>query len=319
MAAAWAQDEHAGMRVALAFGPNTDKEDGSFISTVMDGAQKAQNACGFTLESYHRREEQHDAAFLTKIAESAPDAILVIGFNNMEAVLHAAEDNPTIKFLILDGVVPPFIGNAKSIIFREHEGSFLVGMIAALKSETGKIAFIGGRDIPLIQNFAYGFEQGARYVKPDITIYSKTLGTGSEAWDDASTAKEQALIYYAQDVDIIFAAAGASGMGVLKAAKETGRFAIGVDRNQNGMQPGHVLTSLIKRVDIAVYQALDELHQGTWTSGVLNLGLKEKALDYSLDEHNQDLLDNTIIQQVEDAKRHIIERSLVVEMYHPGI
>ena len=178
----------------------------------------------------------------------------------------------------------------QSIVFKEHEGSFLVGMAAAMASKTGKVGFVGGMDIPLIRKFALGYEEGAKYVNPKIEIFQNMTGTTPAAWNDPTRGGELARSQFDRGADVVYAAAGATGLGVLQAAKDKGRLAIGVDSNQNHLHPGTILTSMIKRVDLAVYEAFKTAKDGTWKAGVRNLGVAESGVGYSVDEHNRKLI-----------------------------
>jgi basic membrane protein A len=172
-------------------------------------------------------------------------------------------------------------------------------------------------DIPLIRNFASGFIQGAKYVSADAEVEVDMLGSTTEAWSDPEKAYAVAMGQYNNGAEVIFAAAGGSGIGVLKAANNTNKLAIGVDTNQNGIYPGHVLTSLVKRVDIAVYDSLRTSHDGEWSPGVKYLGIKEGALDYAIDQYNRDLISGSLIEEVSLAKERIINGIIVVEPYAP--
>jgi basic membrane protein A and related proteins len=191
--------------------------------------------------------------------------------------------------------------NVQSFVFREHEGAFLVGMLAALASKTGKVGFVGGQDIPLIRKVQCGYEQGARYAKPGIGSLMAMTGTTNAAWTDPARGAELARAQAAQGADVIFAAAGTTGLGVLQAAKDLKLLGIGVDSNQNGLHPGSILTSLIKRTDVAVAQAF-----GGVTPGVTALGLKEGALDVAYDEHNARLVTAQMKTRVEEARAAIV-------------
>lgn len=294
-------------------------DDKSFIAAVREGALRATKELGIPLRIYMQDNSEDDVKFLTDVAKDGASVIIGMSFVDTSPLLKVAEQFPNVKFVIVDGVVPPLFTNAKSIIFREHEGSFLVGMIAALKSKTGKVGFIGGRDIPIIRNFAGGFVQGAKYVNPQIDVVVEFMGPEFENWDNPAKAERMAKAQFKQKVDIIFTAAGASSLGVLKAAAETpNAYAIGVDSNQNHLYPGKVLTSMVKRTDVAIYEALKNVRGKQWDAGILNLGLKEKALDYAVDENNKHLLDGAIISIVENARKQIIDGGLVVQMYSPA-
>ena len=193
-----------------------------------------------------------------------------------------AKEFPSVKFAIIDAVVD--LPNVQSIVFKEHEGSFLVGMAAAMASKTGKVGFVGGMDIPLIRKFALGYEEGAKYVNPRIEVFQNMTGTTPAAWNDPTRGGELARSQFDRGADVVYAAAGATGLGVLQAAKDKGQLAIGVDSNQNYIHPGTILTSMIKRVDLAVYDAFKTAKDGTWKAGVRVLGVAEGGVGYALDQ-----------------------------------
>jgi basic membrane protein A len=205
--------------------------------------------------------------------------------------------------------------NVQSVVFREHEGSFLVGMIAAMKSKTGKIGFVGGMDIPLIRKFALGYKEGARYVNKDIQVFENMTGDTPAAWGDPIKAAELARSQFDRGADVIYQAAGSSGLGVLQAAADLHKFSIGTDANQNYLHPGSVLTSMVKRVDLAVFEALRDAEAGTWEPGVRLLGLAEGGVDYSLDEYNEALITPEMKARVEKAKADIIAGRIKVTNY----
>jgi basic membrane protein A len=200
--------------------------------------------------------------------------------------------------------------NVQSVLFKEQEGSFLVGMIAALTSKTGKVGFIGGMDIPLIRKFQCGYEQGVRYANPKAEVFVNMVGTTGAAWSDPARGAELARSQFAKGADVIFAAAGGTGMGIYQAARDAGKYAIGVDSNQNHLQPGTMLTSMIKRVEVAVYQAL----QGH-KAGLQVLGLKEDGVDYALDQYNAKLIAPEVKKKVDAAKADVIAGKIKVADY----
>jgi basic membrane protein A len=200
--------------------------------------------------------------------------------------------------------------NVESIVFKEQEGSFLVGMMAAMASKTGKVGFIGGMDIPLIRRFQCGYEQGAKYANPKAEVTSNMTGTTPSAWNDPTRGAELAKAQFAKGVDVVFAAAGGTGIGVYQAAKDGGKYAIGVDSNQNHLQPGTMLTSMVKRVDVAVYNAAKKTNPG-----VTVLGLKEGGVDYALDKNNEKLVSAEMKKKVDAAKADIIAGKIKVADY----
>jgi basic membrane protein A len=182
-------------------------------------------------------------------------------------------------------------------------------------THSGFVGFVGGMDVPLIRNFALGFEQGVKYADPEAKVNSQMVGTTSDAWSNPEKAHEIAQMQFREGVDIIFAAAGGSTVGVLRAADEMGMLAIGVDTNQNGLFPGRVLTSMVKRVDVAVYDTLKNSYESTWSPGIKYLGVKEGALDYAVDQHNRGLMSEKLIEEVATARDRIISGKIVVQSY----
>ena len=219
-----------------------------------------------------------------------------------------ARDFPKLQFAIVDMVVP--LPNVQSFVFREHEGSFLTGVLAGLATKTGKLGFVGGQDIPLIRKVLCGYEQGAKWANPKVQFVSAMTGTTNAAWTDPARGAELARTQAAQGADIIMAAAGTTGLGVLQAVKDLGLLGIGVDSNQNGLHPGHVLTSLLKRTDVAVEQAFSGVKPG-----ITVLGLKEGALDAAFDEHNAKLVTAEMRAKVDEARAGIIAGRIKVIDY----
>ena len=215
---------------------------------------------------------------------------------------------PKVKFAIVDGEVNA--PNVRSLLFEEQEGSFLVGALAAMTSKSNSVGFVGGMDIPLIRKFQCGYEQGAKYSNPKMEVYSNMTGTTGAAWNDPARGGELAKSQFAKGADVVFAAAGGTGVGVYQAAKDSGKLAIGVDSNQNHVQPGTMLTSMIKRVDVAVYNVLKN-HK----SGLSVLGLKEGGVDYAMDEYNAKLVTADMKTKVEAAKADIVSGKIKVADY----
>ena len=284
------------------------KFDKSFNQAAYDGAERWKKETGkpyleFEISNPAQREQAK-----RRMAERGADPIVGIGFSQGTSMEKVAKDFPKLKFAIIDSVVK--LPNVQSIVFAEHEGSFLVGMMAALASKTGKVGFVGGMDIPLIRKFQCGFEQGAKYANPRAQVSGNMTGTTPAAWNDPARGAELAKAQFAAGVDVVFAAAGGTGIGVYQAAKDAGKLAIGVDSNQNHIQPGTMLTSMVKRVDVAVYNAFKGV-----TPGVSNLGLKEGGVDYALDEYNAKLVSADMKQKVEAAKADIIAGKIKVVDY----
>ena len=251
-------------------------------------------------------------------AERQYDVIIGIGFAQAPIVDTVARDYPQIQFAIVDGVSE--LSNVASLVFKEHEGSYLVGILAAMTTKTGTLGFLGGMDIGLIHRFAKGFEEGARSVRPDIRVLENYVGVTDAAWNNPGRGKELALAQIAKGADIIFTAAGNSGLGAFDAVEEKGRdatgrathFVIGVDSNQNMVKPGFVLTSMVKRVDNAVYQIVREVKEKRFKAGLHVFGLESDGVGYAVDEYNRSLLSPDAIAAAEAAKRRIIAGEIKV-------
>jgi basic membrane protein A len=284
------------------------KFDKSFNQAGYDGAERWKKETGqayleFEISNPAQREQAQ-----RRMAERGADPIVGIGFSQGTSMEKVARDFPRIRFAIIDAVVD--LPNVQSIVFKEHEGSFLVGMMAAMASKTGKVGFVGGMDIPLIRKFQCGYEQGAKYVNPQVQVSASMTGTTPAAWNDPTRGAELARSQFASGVDVIFAAAGGTGIGIYQAARDAGRLAIGVDSNQNHLQPGTMLTSMVKRVDVAVYQAFKGVKPG-----VTSLGLKEGGVDVALDEYNAGLVSAAMKQKVDAARSDIVAGRIKVIDY----
>ena len=240
--------------------------------------------------------------------------VVAVGFSFATPLEAIAAEFPDTKFVIIDAVVEQ--PNVQSVVFKEHEGSFLVGMAAAMASKTGKVGFVGGMDIPLIRNFAHGYQQGVKHVSPDAEVFINMTGTTPAAWNDPAKGAELAQSQFDRGADVVYAAAGGTGLGVLQAAADSGKLSIGVDSNQNYLHPGSVLTSMLKRVDVAVYNAFKDAMEGDLKTGVQNLGLAEEGVGYALDEHNRALITPEMEAKLEDAKAKIIGGELEVTDYN---
>jgi basic membrane protein A len=290
------------------------KDDKSFNSAAYEGATKAQKELGIELKYVEATDNNAIENLHRSFAKKDFDLIIGIGFAQTDAVKKIAAQFPDKKFALVDGEVKA--NNVKSLLFEEHEGSFLVGAIAALKSTTGKVGFIGGMDIPLIRRFEMGYKAGVEKVNPKATVVSNFIGVTGEAWNNPAKAKELALSQFNSGVDVIFVAAGASGTGVFDAAEDKKKFAIGVDSNQDWVKPGFILTSMMKRVDLAVYDSIKEAKEGKFQGGVVRFGLKNKGVDYSVDAHNEKILTPEIRKKAEELKAQIIQGKIQVPDYY---
>ena len=303
--AAVAAGAHAEPAVIYDMGGKFDK---SFNQAGYDGAERWKKETGkpyaeFEISNPAQREQAQ-----RRMAERGADPIVAIGFSQGSSLEKVAKDFPKQQFAIIDAVVK--LPNVQSIVFKEHEGSFLVGMMAALASRTGKVGFVGGMDIPLIRRFECGYAQGAKYANPKVVVSANMTGTTPSAWNDPARGAELAKAQFAGGVDVVFAAAGGTGIGVYQAAKDAGKLAIGVDSNQDHVQPGTMLTSMVKRVDVAVYNAFKGV-----TPGVAELGLKEGGVDYALDDDNAKLVSADMKKKVDAAKADIVAGRIKVVDY----
>jgi basic membrane protein A len=280
------------------------KFDKSFNEAAFRGAERWKQETGKAYLDFEIANPTQREQAVRRMAERGANPIVGVGFSQGSAIEKGAKDFPKQQFAIIDFVVD--LPNVQSIVFKEHEGSFLVGMMAALASKTGKVGFVGGMDIPLIRKFQCGFEQGAKYANPKAEVFANMTGTTPAAWNDPARGGELAKAQFAKGADVIFAAAGGTGIGVYQAAKDGGKLAIGVDSNQNHLHPGTMLTSMIKRVDVAVYNSMIQARQGTWKAGVSVLGLKEEGVGWSVDEHNRALVTPDMEKRINEAREAII-------------
>jgi len=289
------------------------KFDKSFNEAAYTGAERFRKETGIAYRDFEVTHETQREQAQRNMARRGAQIVVGIGFAQASGIEKVAKEFPKTKFVIIDGVVD--LPNVQSIVFKEHEGSFLVGMAAAMASKTGKIGFVGGMDIPLIRKFALGYEEGAKYVNPKIEIFQNMTGTTPAAWNDPTRGGELARSQFDRGADVGYAAAGATGLGVLQAAKDKGRLAIGVDSNQNHIHPGTVLTSMIKRVDLAVYDALKTAKDGTWKPGRRAIGVADNGVGYSLDQHNRTLITPEMERRLTQARADIIAGKLKVTDY----
>lgn len=289
------------------------KFDKSFNQGAYEGAERYKGDTGDSYREFEVTNPAQREQAIRKMAQRKADPVVGIGFAQGPAVESVAAEYPDTRFTIIDMVVDQ--PNVQSVVFKEHEGSFLVGLLAAMKSESGKVGFIGGMDIPLIRKFACGFEQGAKHANPDVEVVQNMTGSTPSAWNDPGRGAELSRGQFDRGVDVIFAAAGGTGTGVYQAAADGGKYAIGVDSNQNYLHPGVMLTSMLKRVDNAVYEAMVAGKEGTWEPGIKALGLAEDGVGWALDEHNADLITDEMKDAAEAAKAAIVAGEITVHDY----
>lgn len=290
------------------------KDDKSFNSSAYAGAMQAKSQLGVAVKYVESTDDNAFEPLMQAFAKREFDLIIGIGFSQKEAVSKVSAQFPKTHFVIVDAQVDA--PNVRSLVFEEHEGAFLVGAIAAMTSKSSRIGFVGGMDIPLIRRFSLAYEAGAKHVNPQVAVTANYVGLTSEAWNNPPKGKELAVAQYEGGADVVFAAAGASGLGVFDAAEEKKKFVIGCDANQNWVKPGCVLTSMLKRVDQAVYASIEEAKAGKFSGGIKHFGLSNKGVDYALDQYNASLLSDAVRQRVEQIKADIIAGRIAVPDYY---
>ncbi|WP_438986156.1 BMP family lipoprotein [Marivivens donghaensis] len=287
------------------------KFDKSFNEAAFGGATRWAEETGGSFAEFEITSDAQREQAIRRFAEDGNNPIVMAGFSWATPLAAVAPEYPDLKFSIIDMVVDA--PNVQSVVFNEHEGSYLVGMLAAMASEDGTVGFIGGMDIPLIRKFACGYAQGALAVNPDATVIANMTGTTPAAWNDPVKGSELTLAQISQGADVIYAAAGGTGVGVLQTAADQGVYSIGVDSNQNYMHPGSVLTSMMKRVDNAVYDAFTA--GADLEAGFNVMGLSNGGVGYALDENNADLITDEMKAAVDAASAQISSGELVVHDY----
>lgn len=306
----------APFRVGLVFDKG-GKDDKSFNSAANVGANRAVQELGIQLKTVEANDTASSEPLLRNFARAKFDLIVAVGFSQADAMKKVAPQFAGQNFAIVDAEVDA--KNVRSLLFQEHEGSFLVGAMAGLTTKTNKVGFIGGMDIPLIRRFQMGYEAGVKHVNPKAQIVSNYVGVTGEAWNNPPKGKELAVVQYGGGVDIIFGAAGATNMGLLDAAEEKKKLAIGVDSNQNGLKPGFVLTSMLKRVDVAVFNTIKSAKEGQFKGGIVRFGLADEGVDFAMDEHNKSLVTPAVLAKTNALKADIIAGKVKVpDFYERG-
>ena len=306
-ASAWAAD----IKPAIIYDLG-GKFDKSFNESAFNGAEQFKKETGTEYRDFEIQNDAQREQALRKFAEDGNNPIVMAGFSWAAALEKVSKEFPDTKFAIIDMVVDA--PNVRSVVFKEHEGSYVVGVLAAMASQSKKVGFVGGMDIPLIRKFGCGYVGGAKAAGATDVIQNMT-GDTPAAWNDPTKGGEIAKSQMDQGADVIYAAAGGTGVGVLQAAADAGKLGIGVDSNQNGLQPGKVLTSMVKRVDVAVYNAFMDAKNDAFTAGFNNLGLKEGGVDYAMDDNNASLVTDEMKAAAEKAKADIIAGTIQVHDY----
>ncbi len=303
----------AQIRVGLVL-ERSGKDDKSFNASAYQGLKRAEKELGVTTKTVEAPDNAAYESLQRAFAEKKFDLIIAVGFHQLESVKKNAARFPNQKFLLVDEDAKS--PNVRSVMFEEHEGSYLVGALAALHAPSGKVGFIGGMDVPLIRRFETGYAAGVKKINPKAQVLSNYLGVTGEAWNNPPKAKELALDQFNRGAEVIFVAAGNSGVGVFDAAADRKKLAIGVDSNQNWLKPGFILTSMLKRVDESVFDSVKLFKEGKYTTGLIRYGVKTKGVDYSLDEHNARLVTEGDKKQIEQLRTDIVKGKIKVPDYY---
>ncbi|MGK5082417.1 BMP family ABC transporter substrate-binding protein [Bdellovibrionota bacterium FG-1] len=301
------------LRIALVLDKG-GKDDKSFNTAAYQGAMKAKQDLHAMVKYVEATDENAFDSLLRAFAQKDFDIIFAIGITQRDALKKVAAQFPQKHFAIVDAEVAA--PNVRSLLFEEHQGSYLVGAAAALASKTGKVGFIGGMDIPLIRRFQWGYEAGAKKINPAIKVTSNFIGISGDAWNNPAKAKELAVTQYDSGVDVIFSPSGASTSGVFDAAEEKRKFAIGVDSNQNWVKPGFILTSMLKRVDVAVYKTCQEAAEGKFEAGIYHYGLASQGIDYAVDQYNEKILPESSRKKLDALKADILSGKIQVPDFY---
>jgi len=294
------------LKVGLVF-DSGGRGDKSFNDSAYAGLERAQKELGSEIKSIDSKSEKDYETNLTALADQGYDVVIAVGLGQQNALQTVAPKYPDIKFAIVDSVVEQ--PNVRSLVFSEEQGSFLAGYAAALASKTGKIGFVGGQSIPLIKKFEVGYTAGAKSANPNIQILPAKY---TESWDDVSRGKASAKLLFDSGADVVYHAAGRCGLGVIDAAEDAGKFAIGVDSNQDGVKPGRVLTSMIKRVDEAVFQTISDIQNGKFEAGKKSYDLAAKGVGLTDFQYTKDVIGAENLKKLEDISKRIVAGEIVV-------
>ena len=290
------------------------KFDKSFNEGVWNGVKKFTDETGVSVMEFEVTNETQREQAMRRMAERGATVILGVGFAQADAIAKVSAEFPEKQFSIID-VSWLDSPNLRQYAFKEHEGSYLVGVAAAKASKTNKVGFVGGMDIPLIRKFACGYVGGVKSVTGNAEVYQNMTGTTPSAWNDPAKGAELAKSQIDRGADVVYHAAGGTGIGVIQAAADAGKLAIGVDSNQNGLAPGAVLTSMLKRVDVAAYETFKDAMDGNFSSGVKILGIAEGGVDWAEDSNNAPLITADIKSAIEAARADILSGKVTVHNY----
>ena len=298
------------LRVTMVY-PSDCVGSAAYCDAFHIGVKATEEKLGITLIEVNGMENDPIATeMLLRDAAQNSDLVLTAGYQMGDVLARVAPEFPDVKFAIFDVILD--IANVASVNYKSNEGSFLVGAIAALKTKSGKIGYIGGVDVPLLREFEAGYVAGIQAINPDTEISVEYISESVAGFGQPDKAKELALAQYENGIDVIYVAAGGSGQGVLEAAQEQQKFIIWVDSNGNHLAPGIVLTSMTKEISASVQRIIRETTNGNFMAGVRYFGLEDGGVSYAVDEHNQSLLSDDIITTVESLKAKIIAGEIVV-------
>jgi basic membrane protein A len=289
------------------------KFDKSFNEAAFEGAERWAEETGGDYREIELTSEAQREQALRRMAESGSNPVVTVGFAYASTLDQLAPEYPDTDFVAIDAVVDQ--PNVRNYVFAEHEGSYLVGVLAGLATESDTVGFVGGMDIPLIRKFACGYVQGVKAANPDATVIQNMTGTTPAAWNDQTRGAELTRAQVSQGADVVYHAAGGTGIGVLQAAADEGILGIGVDSNQNYLHPGSVLTSMLKRVDNAVYEAFSDSESEDFSTENRVMNLETEGVGYALDENNQELITEEMQAAVDEAKQKIISGEIEVHDY----
>lgn len=300
-------------KVGLVLDP-AGKDDKSFNESAFRGLTEIANEKSIDTKVVESPDQNGYETMMQSFAKKGYDLIIAVGVSQQEALRKVATRNPKVSFAIIDAEVD--LPNVRSILFEEHEGSYLAGALAAMKSKSKKIGFVGGMDIPLIRRFHRGYEAGAKSINPKIEVVANYVGVTSDAWSNPPKGKELALAQYDRGIDIIFVAAGTTGLGVFEAADARKKFAIGVDSNQNYLKPGRILTSMLKNIDRAVKEAVSDVDQKQFRVGLFRYGLANRGVGLAFDQHNASLVTASDRQALQKIEQDIVSKKIQVPDYY---
>jgi basic membrane protein A len=284
--------------------------DKSFNDLSYDGAKKAEKDLGIKLKVVEPGDLSAAEGLLRDLVKAGNDMVVAVGFDMVDPLKVVAKEYPDKKFAVIDAVVD--LPNVQSLLFKEHEGSFLIGALAAMMTKTDKVATIPAMDVPFLNRFSKAFEQGAKYIKPDINVTIQPIGSDMSSFNDPGKMKNIALSMYSHDIDVIYPVAGGSGTGLFEAAKEKGKYAFGINSNQDDMAKGLVLTSMVKRCDVAVFNSIKSFVDKQFKGGIQTYGLENDGIGLTDFKYTKDVIGEENIKKIDGIKDDIITGKIKV-------